>query len=218
VKIRTALAGLGLALVAAAPGATAEETVVETERINFNIGCNQENGAPTCASTQYWLGTNKGNNSVGQNGAVTPLDWATHKSSGEYRTTAFTGDTTLAPSYLLKGGSVVKGQITLSGFLGGGEVGVDSGVFVRLSGSVPKARGTGLEIKELGTAEVTKTVSSRLDTVYRFSFTVPAELDGKPVKNLTADVGQRHVTVLQNGFMDGRGASFLDLPHVVPAS
>jgi hypothetical protein len=224
VKLRPALAGLGLLLAAAAPGATADEAEVLSERINFNIGCNQENGAPTCATTQFWLGTNVGTNSVGQNGAVTPLDWATHKSSGEYRTTAFPSDNTLDPSgYVLIGESVVKGRISTGGFLGGAEVSADSGVFVRLTGRVAKLTGTGTDPLNFGQVEVTKaavtpSLATPGSTVYEFSFTVPKNMDGRVLRTLNADVGQRHITVLQNGFIDGEGGSYLDLPHREPAS
>jgi hypothetical protein len=218
VKTRLALAGLGLLLAGTAPGAVADGEDLLVERINVNIGCNQEAGTPTCATTQYWLGTGVGTNSVGQNGAITPLDWATHNESGEYRTTVFAGDRTLQDAYVLRGGSTITGQISSGGYLGGAEASVDSGVFVRLSGSVPRDDNpTRKRAVELGSAEVTKMVVTPEDTVYSFSFKVPQELDGKPVSGLTADIGQRHLTVLQNGFIDGEGGSFFLLPHVDPA-
>lgn len=215
-KIRPLVAGLAvlMAATASAAGADDVELVPATERINFNIGCQQSNGAPTCDTTEYWLGTGVGNNNVGTTGTATPLNYVTYRLGGAYTTTSFAGDQTLKPSYVLDGGSVIKGQIKLSGFVSGAEVGVDSGVFVELFARQDQKGGA----QSLGQAEITKVVSTPVDSTYVFEFEVPEALEGVAIDRLSAEVGQRHITVLQNGFMNGKGLSYFDLPHLVPAS
>jgi len=215
VKIRIAVSALAL-VVAGSVGASAETTpAVATERVNFNIGCQQSGENPTCESTEYWLGTGVGTNSVASLLDATPLGWAFYQLEGGYSTTTFAGDATLRDAYSLVGGSVIKGQIVLSGFAGGAEVGVDSGVFVRLVGTTIDAAGK-RRVVDIGQAEVTKIVSTPIDTTYAFEIPVAETLDGTAVSGLSADVGQRHVTVLQNGFMDGEGGSWFDLPYYEP--
>lgn len=211
---RTVLAGLGLLLIASAPGVRAEEPALLSERVNFNIGCQRTEETPTCDTTEYWLGTDTGADSVASTFDATPIGWAFYTADGAYANVAtFAGNSTLRPGYELVGGSVITGQITLSGYAGGAEVGVDSAVDVTISASVPKPTGTGFTSVTLGNAEVAKVVSTPVDTVYEFTMTVPTSLDGKTVSRLSADVAQRHVTVLQNGFIDGTGGSYFDLPY-----
>lgn len=221
-KHRTVLAGLGLLLVATAPGVRAEtaEPEVAVERVIFNTGC-VEGAGGTCDSTSYTLSLEPGVQSVGNTGSFTPLGYAFYTLDGEYTVDSYSADDTLRESYVLDGGSTITGQITIGGYVTGAELGVDSGVLVAIRGAVEELRPNGtprLVTKTLGQAEITKTVSTPVDTVYEFEFVVPEELDQVALQRLSADVGQRHITVLQNGFVDGEGASYFDLPHVVPAT
>ena len=217
-KRSTVLAGLGLILLATAPGVRAETDTpaVLSEKINFNTVCvRADESSPACDSTEYTLTTGSSDGSVGSSFDVTPIGWALYQLDGAYQVNTFTADDTLRDSYTLIGGSVITGQITLSGFVGGGEVGVDSAVEVTLAGRTVKPDGK-FTTAVIGSAEVTKIVSTPVDTVYEFEITVPEGLDGKPVDRLTADLGQRHITVLQNGFIDASGGSFFELPYVAP--
>jgi hypothetical protein len=218
-RVAAATAGLLLAVTATSAGADGTELVQSSERINFNIGCVTTEADPRCQTTQYWLGTNKGNNSVGTLLTVTPAGWALHKESGEYTTNTFSGDASLQPQYVLQGGSEITGQITIRNTPNGTPTAAaDSGVFVKLGAflvDTTKTSGVG-KFTPLGETEVVKTLVAPGDNVYRFTFTVPAELDGVAVTRPSAEVGQRHIGA-GYGFMDGRGGSYLDLPHLVEA-
>ncbi len=127
-------------------------------------------------------------------------------------TTTFAGNSTLRESYVLKGGSKITGQISMGGFVNGGEVSADSGVYVSLYGL------RGRQFAPIGEAEVTKAVVTPGDRVYAFEIPVPDALDGVAVSGLSADIGVRNLTVLQNGFLDGQGGSFFRLPYLEPLS
>ncbi len=213
--MKTRIALLLSCLLLASVGATASgaEREQTSQRVNFAIGCDQGDDGTTCNTTEYFLSKGSGDNNVGSTLGFTPLGYAFYTLDGSYTTNAFSSDSTLKDeTYELIGGSTITGQIAVSGFVAGAEVGVDSGVYVQL-------RARNLETGKpftLGVDEITKIVSTPTDTVYEFSFDVGADLDDVEIGGLSAEVGQRHITVLQNGFMNGQGESYFDLPHYEP--
>lgn len=219
-KHRTALAGLGLLLVATAPGVRAEtaEPDLAVERIQFATTCEQEGADPRCVSNEYKLSLEPGAASVGTLLSVTPAGYAFWTQEG-YTVDSYSADSTLQPQYVLDGGSTVTGQVTVRNTpRGTPTAAADSGVFVEIVGAVEELRPDGtprLVSKSLGQAEVVKTVVAPGDHVYAFAFDVPAEFDGVAVQRLSAALGQRHIGA-GYGFIDGQGGSFFDLPYVAP--
>lgn len=201
------LAGLLLVLALAASAAGATTTLQPaSERVYFAINCVRAADGATCQSTAYELSLQPGDSGVGQLGAITPLDYVTYRTDG-YRMQEFASNATLDDSYLLRTDEALTGRVVLSGYQST-HLSVDSGVYVRVSATRP---GSFTPIP-LGEAEITKIVGLPGDTAYEFSFDVPAELDGTAVSSLSAEVGQRHITVLGSGFMRGKGESYFDLP------
>lgn len=201
------LAALLLALALAAGAAGASTTLQpDSEKVYFAINCVRAPDGATCASTAYELSLQPGDSGVGQLGAVTPLDYVTYHTDG-YRTQEFVPNATLDDSYILRTDESLTGVIELSGYQGT-HFSVDSGVYVRILATEP---GSFTPIT-LGEGEITKIVGAPGDTTYEFTFDVPADLDGTVVSSLSAEVGQRHITVLGSGFIRGQGESYFDLP------
>lgn len=221
-KHRTALAGLGLLLVATAPGVRAEtaEPALAVERIQFATTCVQDGADPRCVSNEYKLSLQPGAASVGNALSITPAGYVLWAEEG-YALDSYSADATLQPQYVLEGGSTITGQVTVRNTpRGTPTAAADSGVFVEILGAVEEVRPNGttrLVSTSLGTAEVVKTVVAPGDHAYKFSFDVPATFDGVPVQKLSASLGQRHIGV-GYGFIDGQGGSFFDLPHVPPTT
>jgi hypothetical protein len=69
-----------------------------------------------------------------------------------------------------------------------------------------------------GGAEVNKLVATPGDGAYEFEFELDEALEGVEVRNLSLTLYVRSITVLQNGFVNGSGGSWFDLPYyeVVP--
>lgn len=202
---------LTLGLVASSAGATTN-LVKKNERVFFAINCiRADPTSPTCDSTAYQLSRQPGDSSVGSSLAVTPLDYITYHTNG-YRMQAFSRHASLPPTYTLQGGSTIKGQVTLRGY-NSTMFAADSGVYVEIS-----AMKLGdFASTVLGEGEITKVVALAgvEDGVYEFEFTVPADLEGVEVEALSAAIGQRHITALGSGFMDGQGGSYFTLPVYV---
>lgn len=219
-KRSTVLAGLGLLLVAAAPGARAETDTpaLAVERIQFATTCEQVAPDPRCVSNEFELSLNPGAATVGNLLSITPAGYVLWADGG-YTLDAYTADETLRPEYVLEGGSVITGQVTVQNTpRGTPTAAADSGVFVEILGSVAEPKPTGgtrLVSKTLGSAEIVKTVVAPGDHVYEFSFEVPGALDGLAVQKLNANLGQRHIGV-GYGFINGQGGSYFDLPYVAP--
>lgn len=220
-KHRPALAGLGLLLVATAPGVQADTTEPDlaVDRVQFATTCVQNGADPRCVSNEYKLSLDPGAASVGNALTITPAGYVFWTQEG-YTTTSYSADSTLRPQYVLDGGSEITGQVTIRNTpRGTPTAAADSGVFVEIAGSVrtgTRPNGTPIfTAKTIGSGEITKLVVAPGDHVYAFTFTVPEELDGVAVERLTAAVGQRHIGA-GYGFMDGQGGSFFDLPYVVP--
>lgn len=219
-KRHTALAGLGLLLLATAPGARAETTEPDlaVERIQFATTCEQVEPDPRCVSNEYKLSLTPGAASVGNLLSITPLGYVFWADAG-YDLDAYSADETLRPEYVLVGGSEITGQVTVRNTpRSAPTAAADSGVFVEILGSVAEAKPTGgtrLVSKTLGSAEIVKTVVAPGDHVYKFSFEVPVELDGLALQKLNANLGQRHIGA-GYGFIDGQGGSFFELPYVAP--
>lgn len=208
-KLVTTVAVLGLAAVSIAADPPAEGT----ERIYLGIGCQQAEDGATCDSTEYWLGEVAGASSVGTTYSATPLGTAEYYSGGDWSYAQFFSDDSLAESYTLVGDQPILGQVTVGGFIGGAEIAVDGAVRVELS-----AKKAGGGTIDLGEADVEKPVvtpsgATPDSIVYAFELPANAEFDGVEITSMTMTVHVRGVSVLTNGFVDGEGESFFDLPH-----
>lgn len=210
-KLRTATALLGLLVAtgASASAATDGSGSSRTERVHFALQCVQEGSDPRCVSTNYALSLSPGTSSVGNALTVTPAGYAAGTTP-----LAFAADKTLAASYTLVGGSVIKGQVSLRQTGSATTpVAVDSTVEVALRA----VRVADKRSVALGSATVKKmVVASPADAVYAFELTVPAALDGVAVRSLTGEVSNTQIGA-GYGFFDGQGGSYFDLPHSVPA-
>lgn len=190
------------------------EYVPRTEFINMNIGCDQGDDGTTCDSTEYWLGKDLGTDSVAQVGWTTPQDWAATTATGTYRYTSFPGNSTLQPQYILNAQDDIEGRVEIGGYIGGAEFAADSGVSLVFTATNAD---TGQSLT-LGSVEVTKPVvtpgvATPDSRVYEFTIELAEDLDGVAITSLSVDVGMKHLTVLTNGFMNGQGGSFFELPH-----
>lgn len=219
-RIRTAVT-IGATTLAAIASVAAHtpppdgfEYVPRTEFVNLNIGCDQGDDGTTCDTTEYWLGKDVGTDNVAQLGWTTPLDWATTTANGTYRYQSFPGNSTLEPQYILNAHDDIEGQVEIGGYAGGAEVAADSGVSVVFTA---RDADTG-QVLTLGGAEVTKPVvtpgvATPDSRVYEFTIELAEDLDGVAITSLRVDVGMKHLTLLANGFMNGQGGSFFELPH-----
>ena len=213
VAAMTAL-GAGTAVAVPPPAPEGFQYVPAEEHVIMAIVCP---GTGTCSAT-YTLSQNPGTESVGSTLSATPLEYIFHATGSSEPFGTFTPDETLEPEYVLRADKPISGQVTQSGFIGGAEFGADSTVEVVLKAT----RSVGGASVDLGSATVNKIVVTPDDAgrVYPFSFTVPAELDGVAVRDLSLDLYVRGISVLQNGFVNGEGGSFFDLPYykLVPAA
>jgi hypothetical protein len=189
------------------------EYVPSTQRVMIGIGCVQSQ-TTTCDSTSYWLGEDPGDSTVGTiPGTVTPYTWAAAAAGEEIAYETFVQDDSLSATHVLRSdGEPIRGQVTLSGFIGGGEVGVDSTVKAVLSAT---RVGPGSSFVDLGTATVNKQVVTPTSSarVYSYELPVAANLDGVKIKDLTLTLYVRSINVLQNGYVNGEGGSWFDLPY-----
>lgn len=198
---------------AAAPPEPPEgfEYVPTSQRIMLGIGCRGE-GA-TCDSVDYWLGTTAGESSVGTTFTVTPLEYlfTALGDPGPYAT--FFSDDSLDPTYVLRADEPIGGQITVGGYIGGAEVAADSTVEVQLRAT----KADSFSLVELGSATVNKVVvlpqAAVPSRTYEFQIELDESLDGMEVRNLELVLYVRSVTLLQNGFVNGQGGSWFDLPY-----
>lgn len=181
----------------------------DSEHILLGIGCNRSGDAPSCESTQYWLGLEAGEDNVGNVGSVTPYNEVSYLMDGAWSFAEFYGDETLQDSYILRTDEPIAGQITLGGFIGGATFGVDSTVKVELFASEPDSFST----LKLGEAEANKLVATPDDTVYEFEIELGEERETQEVQGVWLRLHVRGVNVLQNGFVNGSGGSWFDLPH-----
>lgn len=207
-----ALTALG-SLAAHNPPPEGFEYVPKSEFINFNIGCDQTDTG-TCETTEYWLGLDTGDSNVAQLGWLSPLDWATTTVNGSYRYTAFAGNTTLDPQYILNAHEDIEGVVVVGGYVTGAEFSADSGVSLVFSARYAETN----SFLPLGSAEVTKVVAvaGAADPTmreYEFTLDLDDELEGVAITALNVDVGMKHLTVLGNGFMNGQGGSYFELPY-----
>lgn len=205
--------GAGTAVAVPPPAPEGFQYVPSEEHVVMAIVCP---GTGTCTAT-YTLSQNPGTESVGSTFSATPLEYLFHATGSGAPFGTFTPDQTLEPEYVLRADEPITGQVTMGGFISGAEFGVDSTVEVVLTGT----RAGTFQPVALGSASVNKiaVTPTAEGRVYPFSFSVPAELDGVAVSNLSLDLYVRGIQVLQNGFVDGEGASYFDLPYyrLVPA-
>jgi hypothetical protein len=205
--------GAGTAVAVPPPAPEGFQYVSSEEHIVMAIVCP---GTGTCTAT-YALSQNPGTESVGSTFTFTPLEYLFHATGSGAPFGTFTADETLEPEYVLRADEPITGQVTMGGFAGGAELAADSTVEVVLTAT----RAGSFQTVALGSATVNKLVVTPTPEgrVYPFSFSVPAELDGVKVTGLTADLYVRGIQVLQNGFVNGEGGSFFDLPYyrLVPA-
>ena len=212
--VATTTLGAGPA-VAVPPAPEGFQYVPADENIFIGISCP---GTGTCTATNF-LGKNAGTESVGTTFSFTPLEYIFHATGSGEAYGTFPADDTLKPEYVLRADEPITGQVTMGGWAGGAEFGVDSTVEVVLSAT---RVGPGSQGVSLGSATVTKTVvTPNADgRVYSFSIPVPANLEGVKVQNLSLDLYVRGIQVLQNGFVNGEGGSYFELPYyrLVPTS
>jgi len=202
---------MGAGTAAAAPPEPPEgfEYVPAKDQVMLGIGCQQGAGG-TCDSTEYWLGDNAGTDSVGTvPQTTTPWNYAFFAAGDEIAFATFVANETLPSEYVLRSDEPIGGQISMSGYQGT-NASADSTVRVALSAT----RAGSFQAVDLGTATVNKTVvTSAAENVYPFQLTVPSNLDGVAIRDLSMVVYFRGVHVLTNGFVNGAGGSFFDLPY-----
>ena len=199
--------GAGTAVAVPPPAPQGFQYVSAKEHVYIGIRCP---GTGTCTAENF-LGRNPGTQSVGTAFSATPLEYLFHATGSGEPYGTFAADETLKPEYVLRSDEPITGQVTMGGWAGGAEFGADSTVEVVLNAT----RVTGGSTVALGSATINKTVVTpdNAGRVYSFSFSVPANLDGVKVNNLTLDLYVRGIQVLQNGFVNGQGGSFFDLPY-----
>ncbi|HWG92874.1 MAG TPA: hypothetical protein VNU66_01440 [Mycobacteriales bacterium] len=211
-KLRTATAVLGLVVATggAAAGSTAGTAPVQTtERVQKAIQCVTEGADPRCVSQNYALSLDRGTNSTGTALTITPAGMAVEPAAQ-----VFSPDATLLPSYVLVGGSKIVGQVTLRQT---GSASTPVGALSTVKVALSAVRVDNKKFVPLGSVEISKpVVATAADAVYKYEFTVPANLDGVAVRGLSAEVSNKQVSA-GYGYLDGQGGSFFDLPHYEPA-
>lgn len=192
-----------------------EPTLVpETERVLFSTGCDQGAGG-TCDTTQYWLGLTPGGSSVGTiPQTVTPWNWAFSAAGNDIVYAEYAGNNELAPTYTLRADEPIAGRIQTQGYQGP-TVSADSTVTVELRAQRQTPTG-GWQSTTLGTAAVNQTlVAGTAAAVYEFELALPETRQGEVIRNLNATLYFKGIHVLTNGFVNGQGGSWFDLPHLV---
>ena len=194
-------------------------TTPAVERVVLGTGCAQGTGG-TCATTEYWLGKTGGQNNVGTTGSFTPLSYAFRAAGAEVAYATFAGNETLAPSYALRTDTPLTGRVNVTGYSAGAELAADSTVRVVLSATrVDNQDFVTLGEARVNKAAVTPSLATPDSKTYSYSITLPAELENVAVQDLSLELFVDSVSVLGNGFVDGKGGSYLDLPYyaVAPA-
>lgn len=189
----------------------------ETEKALLGIGCQQGAGG-TCDSVDYWLGLTAGQSSVGNAGTFTPLGWLSGQTDEPSAFASFPGDTSLAPSYLLRTEAPLTGRISVGGWVSGGEVAVDSTVRVVVEAiNVATKKPVTLADVTVNKPVVTPGAATAASRRYDFSAQIPSTVaDRTEVRNLQLVLYVDSVTVLQHGFVDGKGGSWIELPYYRP--
>ena len=214
-RIATLTVGLvaGL-LVAAAPPAPEGSTYEATQtRVNNAITCvRDETDGTTCASTTYTLSTELGDSTVGTlPGPTTPVNSAVYYVDGVYTYQPFSAGKGIAGvKFIADAERPLTGQVTLSGYREAPDASVDAAVHIRLI--LQYVNDAGKTVTRRLETEVTKPVMIPGDNVFAYEFDLPDEFDGRETTIGTFDLGLRGVHVLTNGFIDGQGGSFFDLP------
>lgn len=183
------------------------------ERIYLAIGC--EGDGATCETTEYWLGREPGDSNVGTTFTVTPVNYLMHAMGESWHFATFFHGMDLADSYVLRTDEPIEGQVSISGFIGDVPLGADSTIRVTLNATDPDNNRI-----QLGQDEVNKLVATPADNEYPFEIELDESLEQLEVTSLSLDLEVRGLNLLQNGFVNGSGDSWLDLPHhhVVPAT
>ena len=211
VSVIVAATMLGAGTAAAVPPEAPEgfEYVPAKEHVNLAIVCP---GTGTCTAS-YALSLFPGTENVGSTFSFTPLEYIFHATGSGAPFGTYSADQTLEPEYVLRTDEPITGQVTMGGFIGGAEFGADSTVEVVLSAT---RVGTGFQPVALGSASVNKVaVTPTADgRVYQFTLpSLPESLDGVKIRDLTAELYVRGIQVLQNGFVNGTGGSYFELPY-----
>lgn len=209
------ITALGTGPATAAPPEPPEgfEWAPASERAMIRIFCQDDDGNGTCEATRYELGKTPGDSSVGNLGTFSPIGYLFHAAGEGSAFATFLDDGTLKPSYVLRTDEPLTGQISTTGFLGSAVIGADTTVEVEFRAT--KVGVPGFSLVTLGSATVNKTVvTPNADgQTYEFSIDLPPELDGVEIDNLEMTLWFRSITLLQNGFINGEGGSFFDLPY-----
>ncbi len=198
----TGLAAISALASLALTNPSGTQYVNRNERVTLAIGCDQGADGTTCTTTQYFLSRNAGTNNVGSTFGFTPIGYA----NGGVSTT-FGHGSDLRPTYVLRGGSTIKGQVTIGGFAPAA-VAADATVQITLTGQ----SGNNPYVL-IGSQAISKPVVAGTSDVYAFEFVVPANLDKVTVSALTAELKISSVNALTWGFVNGRGGSYFDLPY-----
>jgi hypothetical protein len=183
-----------------------------TETVYLGIGC--ETSGTTCTTTEYWLGTSPGKSGVGNTNTITPVAWALGKAGSPTAFATFPGGDTLAPSYTMRTDAPITGKVVLNGYYTGAELAADTTVRAVLEAT----RSDNLEMIQLGDVTVNKpaitpSAATAGSNVFNFSMPAKAELEKVAIQDLTLTLWVDGVAVLTSGFVDGKGASSLQLPY-----
>ena len=204
------IGAMGGGTAMAMPAPSGGSAVPATQRVMMGIGCTV--GTGTCATTEYWLGKAAGADTVGSVATATPIEYVFTAAGEGSEFAVFSADDSLEPSYTLRADEPIRGQVTLGKYRGEApQFGADSTVEVVLTAS----RVSNSQTVDFGTATINKQVVTpdEAGTVYSYSLPIAADLDGVKVKDLSLTLYVRGINAMQNGFVDGEGGSWFDLPH-----
>ena len=182
-----------------------------SERVMMGIGCT---GTGVCDSTQYWIGKNAGDSSVGTiPGPVTPANEVAYQARGEaLSNTDFPADNGMVSrEFRVRTDEPLTGQVTIGGYQGVGS-GVNTTVDLIISG---RNRTSGKSFTL--TATSTGNQVPQEDLVLEYSIDLDPSWDGDMISFSNVNLVVRGVNLL-NGFVDGEGGSFFEVPtHLLVA-
>lgn len=194
------------ALAVALPAHAVPTTEQRTERLFVSAGCPQDTPG-TCTSTR-WLGKTPGDSSSNFVTAITPVDEALFRATGQINWRDYPADSSArSEGYRLIGGTPVTASVTTTAQ----GVGINQTIHARLSGQDAASAFGRVTFPAQSKTILTQAAGTTTTT---FTWTVPAELDGIVMKAPLFEVAVHGVNAAA-GYIDQQGGSTVTIPHLV---
>ena len=201
------VAAMTLGSAAAASATTDTAATPATENLFISAGCPSDTPG-TCTSTR-WLGKTAGDATSNFLTATTPVDEVLYRADGSLNWRDYPGDDSLrADGYALRADAPITATVAVTA----NGVAIEDTVHAYVEGT--NAAG---DLVTFGPLEQKVTLLPAEKKDVKFSFDIPAELEGVAVSGLAFYVALHGVNA-QGGYINQAGGSSVQIPYWVPAT